>query len=254
MEDTPQLGNGFMQIATEIQDALCKVRIPGEARQVLDVVLRKTYGFHKKEDRIALSQFVKATNLKNSTVCRAIQKLRAMNLIIVTKKETDDNYYSFNKKHKEWRPLPKKITLPKKIINITQKDNPALPKMLDTKDTLTKDTTKDIAAKIAADPIKTPKSKSQKYADQTPYSLSEFVASMRASPQRYIRIIGEYADTQKTHLETKGQWRRFTDRNVRAAKNLEPFTDIQISRAFERIERAKYITKWTLETLEKYIE
>ena len=58
---TPQLENGYIKIATELYDALCGIRIPGEARQVFDVILRKTYGWNKKKDAIALSQFVEAT-------------------------------------------------------------------------------------------------------------------------------------------------------------------------------------------------
>ena len=54
---SPQLKDGYVAIANEIMDALAHIRIPGEARQVLDVILRKTYGWKKKEDEISLSQF-----------------------------------------------------------------------------------------------------------------------------------------------------------------------------------------------------
>ena len=42
---SPQTENGYVKIATELHDALCKTRISGEARQMLDVIIRKTYGY-----------------------------------------------------------------------------------------------------------------------------------------------------------------------------------------------------------------
>ena len=49
----PQVENGYTRIANELLEALAKIRIPGEARQVFDVIMRKTYGF-RKSDPIAL--------------------------------------------------------------------------------------------------------------------------------------------------------------------------------------------------------
>lgn len=122
-----------MAIANDIADAFARIRISGEARQCLDLILRKTYGYNKKEDCIALSQFCLGTALKKPTVCKALAKLYAMNLI--TKKDNDiANLYRFNKDFETWKPLPKKIT-------ITQKDNihypksqQSLPKKVHTKD------------------------------------------------------------------------------------------------------------------------
>ena len=78
---SPQIENGYTRIANEIMEALAKVRIPGEARQVLDAVFRKTYGWNKREDKISLSQFEKMTGLARPSICRAIKKLLIMNII-----------------------------------------------------------------------------------------------------------------------------------------------------------------------------
>ena len=43
----PQKENGYIMIANEIMEALAKYRIPGEQRQCLDVILRKTYGYDR---------------------------------------------------------------------------------------------------------------------------------------------------------------------------------------------------------------
>jgi len=45
---SPQTENGYIKIANELWDALTGIRIPGEVRQVLDYIFRKTYGYNKK--------------------------------------------------------------------------------------------------------------------------------------------------------------------------------------------------------------
>lgn len=149
---SPQKENGYTPIANEILEALAQTRIPGEARQILDVIIRKTYGFNKKQDAISLSQFILATNLKRPNICRAINKLKQMNIIIVIQKDNGDTtLYRFNKDFDTWKPLSKKITLSKKIMSVIQKDNGVVSKKIHTKDTLTKDTlTKDIAPQNGA--------------------------------------------------------------------------------------------------------
>lgn len=135
----PQKENGYTAISNEIMKALCKIRINGEARQVLDFILYKTYGFNKKSDGISLSQFTEETGLKRPTVCKAIRRLKDMNLI--TQKDTSTwNLYELQKDFETWKPLPKKITLPKKIMSVTQKDNRGVAKKIHTKAIITKAT------------------------------------------------------------------------------------------------------------------
>lgn len=98
---SPQLENGYVKIATEIYDAFAKIRIPGEARQLLDFIIRKTYGYHKKEDFISLSQFVLGTGLKRPNVVRGLKKLLEMKLIIKSD-TTLINSYRFNKHYCDW--------------------------------------------------------------------------------------------------------------------------------------------------------
>jgi len=123
----PQCEDGYTKIANELLEALCQIRIPGESMQIFLTILRKTYGYGKKEDRIALSQFVEATGVSKTHVLRAIDKLVDMN--IVTK--NGNGYivsYGINKIYQEWKPLPKKGTFPKKVIIVTNKGNKRTPK------------------------------------------------------------------------------------------------------------------------------
>lgn len=89
----------------------------------------------------------------------------------------------------------------------------------------------------------------------SPMNTNEFIQWCRKSKQRHINLIGEYVDEKKApQLETKGQWSSFIRRNLRPAKSLSLFDDKQIQRAMNKIKEADYITRWTLETLLKYIE
>lgn len=103
----PQIENGYVKIANEIYEALCHIRIPGEARQILDVIIRKTYGYNKKEDAISLSQFVHATGIRRQEVVRGITKLIDINLVR-KKASTLANIYGLNKDFDTWRPDAKK--------------------------------------------------------------------------------------------------------------------------------------------------
>lgn len=136
---SPQKENGYTAIANKIMEALASIRIPGEARQMLDVILRKTYGWNKKEDEISLSQFRKITGLTSPHLIRVRNKLLKMNIIAVAQKGNSGILtYRFQKDYTKWKSLPKKVTLPKKAISVAQKGNLALPKKVDTKDTITK--------------------------------------------------------------------------------------------------------------------
>jgi len=140
----PQLENGYIKIATEIWEALIKYRISGEEMKCLMFIIRKTYGWNKKQDDISLYQFGQATDMIKPSICRAIKKLKDKNIIFVSKKANRTlPTYEFNKKYKTWKALAKRLIV-SKIDNRYQKSKSKLTKLLIptlyTKDTITKDT------------------------------------------------------------------------------------------------------------------
>ncbi|MEW6215417.1 MAG: replication protein [Nitrospirota bacterium] len=118
----PQLEDGYTKIANELLEALGRIRIPGEAMQVLLFIIRKLYGFHKKEDIIPLSQFCLATGLSKSSTVRAINKLISMN-VIYKKVKGKVVKYRINKDFDTWKPLSKRISVYKKVNLRLQKSN-----------------------------------------------------------------------------------------------------------------------------------
>ena len=130
---SPQLENGYIKIATEIFDAFGRFRIPGVERQILDIIIRKTYGYNKKEDWISNSQFVLLTGLKKGNICKAINSLVYKN-IVIKKDNGRVPSYQFNKDYKSWRQLSKKKPVIKKETIVIKSDNKVLSKKRDTKD------------------------------------------------------------------------------------------------------------------------
>src|SRR4030042_6375885 len=100
---SPQIENGHVDIANEIVEAMAKIRIAGEEMQCLWVILRKTYGWHKKEDQISLSQFQDLTSLKKPTICRSLNKLLSKKIIVIIKNDNEITTYGFNKDFETWQ-------------------------------------------------------------------------------------------------------------------------------------------------------
>jgi len=106
----PQKENGYTPIANEIMEALCRTRIPGEERQVLDAILRKTYGWNKCEDHISLGQIAELTEMKRPNVARGLRSLLTKKIVTVIKSDnTGINLLKFNKNYDQWV-LSKTIT------------------------------------------------------------------------------------------------------------------------------------------------
>ncbi len=143
MED-PQLENGYTRIANETVEALAKIRISGQEWQVLWVILRKTYGWNKKVDRIALSQFEEMTGIPRKKCFQLLKRLFDRKIIIKGVPQEGDSSiitYGFNKKYRSWASVPYKgYSPPKRRQGVTQKGDEVSPKKGNTKDTLTKDT------------------------------------------------------------------------------------------------------------------
>lgn len=101
----PQVENGHTQISNEILEQLMKRYLSPNQWQVLICIIRKTYGYHKKEDYIANSQICEATNLGKSVVSRALWSLEAMNII-----SRKGKFVGFQKDYEKWEKLATLLT------------------------------------------------------------------------------------------------------------------------------------------------
>jgi len=128
----------FTKFDNKVLDALIQYRIPGQEMKCILFIIRKTWGFHKITDNIALSQFRKATGMDKSSISKALDRLRLKKVIIVgqnaNKKGKD---YRINKKFQTWEKQGKRTkgkTLVKLPTNVGKMVNETLVKAPTTKE------------------------------------------------------------------------------------------------------------------------
>lgn len=100
---SPQKENGFTPIANELLDALARTRIPGEARQVLDVIIRQTYGWQRKTVQISYKRFSELTGLQNGHIYRGIRSLVDHQIVVISA-----DGFSVQKNYDLWLPYSKR--------------------------------------------------------------------------------------------------------------------------------------------------
>lgn len=77
----PQLEDGFVRIANELYDAIFDFGFKSSTLHVLMIILRKTYGYGKKEDDISASQIGDMCKMSRQHVTTALNELASMGVI-----------------------------------------------------------------------------------------------------------------------------------------------------------------------------
>jgi len=136
----PQAENGHTDIANEILEALARQIISPDEWRCFMTIIRKTWGWHKREDWISLSQFVLATGMTRPHICRALSKLEKRNLVarsgndVAQTGNAKGTLYRIQKDFEKWKALPKQAI-------VAQTGNESLPKQAHTKEKIQKKTT-----------------------------------------------------------------------------------------------------------------
>jgi phage replication O-like protein O len=94
----PQTENGYTMIANELLEALMQVQLAPNDWQVLLCIIRKTYGFKKKVDRIANFQIMQYTSLRKDVVSRCLSRLVVKSIIT-----RDHKLVGVNKNYETWK-------------------------------------------------------------------------------------------------------------------------------------------------------
>lgn len=226
----PQKENGYIAFANDLWDAIVRIRIPGEARQCFDFIARKTYGWNKPVDSISLSQFVEGTGIIKSHVCRVIKQLKEMNMITITQKGNSITIYGIQKDFEKWKPLPKKVTLPKKVMAVTQKGNDSVKPNShgndaicgvltenDKKNNVTqKGTHKTTRYKPTSTKPSSMKKKSKEYSLQVKFLVDQYFKTLNEKQQqRFEKKRDEFHD----HCDKLMRLDKFTEEEIRKAVN-----------------------------------
>jgi len=130
----PQVEDGYTIIANELLEALIKRKLSGQELRLILFIVRKTYGYHKKEDKISYGQIAKGLNIKRSNACRLLKRLLLSKMItpVIKNDNTLTNTLIFNKDYEKWGVLSNLIT-------VIKNDNKVLSKRRTTKETITKE-------------------------------------------------------------------------------------------------------------------
>lgn len=140
MDLSPQLEDGFTRIANELLDAIIAFSFSKREQKIILCIIRKTYGYSKKEDDMTLTQIANATGLDLGNVSKAISNLSQRNILL--KRQGKYGYVlGINKNYGVWKPLLKQQPLVKTTSEPCQNNKLTLLKQ-QTHKTTTKETTK----------------------------------------------------------------------------------------------------------------
>lgn len=98
---SPQIENGYTRIANELLEGLARQNLSPYESRVLFAVLRKTYGYNKKVDKISLSQLDDITKIGRVAVSKSIKKLEEKHVLLVDRGARIPSL-SLNKNYDEW--------------------------------------------------------------------------------------------------------------------------------------------------------
>jgi phage replication O-like protein O len=139
-----ELPPNSLPIINEIVEKLACTRLLCYESNLIWAIIRKTYGWGKKSDRISGSQLSELTGILSQHCFRTLKSLIRKRIIV----KYQDGTIGLNKRTKEWltpeQVLPSEVlpseVLPHEVTGTTSSGSQVLPHEVYTKDTSTKDT------------------------------------------------------------------------------------------------------------------
>jgi len=128
--------DGYTRIANELLEAVMSADLTARQLKIVLAVIRKTYGFGKKLDRITNTQIAAITGIHHTHVCTAKNEMIGMNILI-----SNGNQIGVNKVVSDWNTDISQVskTLAKSANkNLAEVANDHSPTQLNTKETIQK--------------------------------------------------------------------------------------------------------------------
>lgn len=119
---SPQVEDGYTKIANELLDEIILFKFSLRQIKVILAIIRKTYGFNKKEDDISLSQIGAMCQLPSSHVSKEINSLVEMN-VVRKRAGRYGHILSLNKNYDEWTYLESSGKSDKIVTNESEKNH-----------------------------------------------------------------------------------------------------------------------------------
>lgn len=267
MQKDLQVENGnYTRIINKVIDELLLLPLNGTEYAVCLFVIRKTWGYQKKEDSISISQFEEAVKRDRSGIKVALKKLQAANILLCVKKGNingDSNVWSFNKYYEKWSSLGRKTTLGENTSLGYKKPKPRLenPSNLGENTSHTKDNTKDNTKERLRVARVSPKKKEKKPIEvYTPERLEAVLCDMEKKEDSHLNIIATYIREKPVKVENSQQLTLIISRFGKVASQMVgAYTNEQIFNAIDGIKKDNVWRKrkgegeidWTVETVLK---
>ena len=193
---SPQKENGYVTIANELAERFSLAGMNGSEYRILWVVLRKTYGFNKKQDYISLSQFQKSTGMGRKQVVETVRSLVGKRVLLKGK-----SIYGLNKDYETWV-VGKRVLGGQKTTTVVGKYPPKV---------VGKSThTKDRKTTIQKTRGKTPKPPPPEIEKKFQFGEFKNVSLTLAEKEKLKKVYGrpkalEIVETLSAHIESVGK-------------------------------------------------
>ena len=231
----PQCEDGFIRIAKELAKQFAKLNLSAYEWRFIWALWIKTWAWHKKADRIPLSQIAELTGIHKAHISRAKRTLILRNIIIeelpnrvtgVTQR--GNSFLKFNKNYDEWKELPmgaRDLKLHNRVTEVTQRGNKKLPNGADSKEK--KETIK------RTPPIIPPKGDARNKTEKIDFDKTFF--KFVNLPESEIKIYQEKYPLVNVDLEIKKMeaWLKANPRKRK--KNYEQFIVNWLSKTQDRV-------------------
>jgi phage replication O-like protein O len=94
--------NGFTKLPNNLMESIPKIKATATQYELLLIIIRMTFGFHRNTHRLTLSYLEVATNRNKRDIQRALKDLEERRIIFQNTSH-NDRYISFNSNTDEWK-------------------------------------------------------------------------------------------------------------------------------------------------------
>ena len=99
----PRIENGYVRIANELLEAICRLDVSGSEMRILLYIIRRTYGFNKDYAEIPLSEISAAVGMRREHIQKMLKRLSTKNIIdLRTNGGTKPQTISIVKNYEKW--------------------------------------------------------------------------------------------------------------------------------------------------------
>jgi phage replication O-like protein O len=99
---SPQLEYGHTRIANELLEAIIRYPFSGAELKIVFAVIRKTYGWKRKQAVISYGQISTLTGLNKRYAKKAVKKLLSESVLLKVNL-SGRNLFGLNKNYRQWR-------------------------------------------------------------------------------------------------------------------------------------------------------